>query len=181
MKEMKRHYTLETLQQYVDGSLGEGERVAVADHLTACSVCRAAQADLVRIHRSLEHFPLEKSEPSFTPSVLRQLNLAPSRDLIYRLLTHTGTMFAFLLVAAVVTAVFVLTGVIDVSGGEGGGETQGILGPMGDALTGIGSLAAKLTAYVGSQAGVTVLLFGILVVGFLGVADFVFRTRSVRH
>ena len=181
MKEHQTHYTSEMLQQDIDGALEEGVRAAIAHHLASCRTCRARREELALIDGSLKRLPREHAAPSFTAAVLRQLNLAPSRDLIYPLLKHAGTLFAFLLVSAVVITVVVLSGVLDTAGGEGGGEVQGLLTPMGDALSGIGLLAAKFGTYFGSQSGVALFMFGVIVVGFLGVVDFVLKTRSVRH
>lgn len=101
------------------------------------------------------------------------------------LLTHTGTVFAFLLVAAILVGVFLWTGVIDLGGGESDSGATGWLVAAGDTLggaaEGAGVMTAKFVSFFSSQGGSAVLVFGVAVVGLLGVADFLFRKRSLHH
>jgi predicted anti-sigma-YlaC factor YlaD len=185
MTESPEHISSGILHQYIDGTLADPDLRAVATHLDGCPACRAAWAAFVRIDGSLKHLPLEKAPRSLTASVMDRLNLTPRRDRAYVLLTHTGTVFAFLVVAAILIGVFLWTGVIDPGGGESDPGTPEWLGAAGDTLAGAaqgaGSMTTKFFSFFSSQGGAAVLLFGVVVVGFLGVADFLFRRGSLRN
>ncbi len=185
MTESPEHISSGKLHQYIDGALADAGRQAVATHLDACPACRAAWSGFVRIDGSLKHLPLEKAPRSLTASVMDRLNLAPQRDRAFVLLTHTGTVFAFLVVAAILIGVFLWTGVIDLGGGESDPGTSGWVGAAGVTLAGAaqgaGIMTTKVFSFFSSQGGTAVLLFGVAVVGFLGVADFLFRRGPLRH
>lgn len=185
MTESPGHIPPERIQQYIDGALAEADRRVVATHLDACQTCRAAWVGFSRIDGSLKHLPREKASRSLSAAVLDRLNLTPQRDRAYVLLTHTGTVFAFLLVAAILVGVFLWTGVIDLGGGESDSGATGWLVAAGDTLggaaEGAGVMTAKFVSFFSSQGGSAVLVFGVAVVGLLGVADFLFRKRSLHH
>ena len=179
------HIPPEQIQQYIDGSLADADRRTVAAHLDACRSCRTVWTGFSRIDGSLKHLPREKASRSLSASVMERLNLAPRRDGTYMLLRHTGTVFAFLVVSAILVGVFLWTGVIDLGGVESDPGTTGWLGGAGESIVGAaegaGIMTAKFVSFFSSQGGSAVLVFGVAVVGFLGLADFLFRRRSLHH
>jgi anti-sigma factor RsiW len=185
MKELTEHVPLGKIQQYVDGALAETDRRAVTLHLDACRTCRAAWVGFSRLDGSLKRMPREHASPSLAATVMNRLNITPPRDSAYALLKHTGTVFAFLVVAAILIGVFLWTGVITLGGGETDPGITGWFAAAGDtfagAADGAGTLTARFVSFFSSQGGSAVVVFGVAVLGFLGVADFLFRKGSLRH
>ena len=185
MMQSPEHISNEVLQHYADGHLPGAKERDVAAHIVDCVICRTALADYTRIGNSLKHLALVKASPSFTGTVLQRLNIVPRRDRVYALLMHTGTAFAFLLVAAILAAVFSWMGVSDQGTGEGDGGAMSWLGTAGDAIArtagGTGTLTAKIVSYFTLQGGTAILLFGVAVVGLLAAADYLLQKRSIRH
>lgn len=58
-----------TLQSFLDDELPPGERAEAAEHLLACSRCRAAQEELLRAHALFSHsVAVLDVEPAFSPT-----------------------------------------------------------------------------------------------------------------
>jgi anti-sigma factor RsiW len=113
----RSHVTSDELQEYLDGRMDTGNAAEVRAHLQACQDCRRAHASMEVLDRDLHAIPLEETGPAFTATVIRRLNLAGASSPSGRLLERFAYAFGLVIVLAILTTVFLWTGVIP-SGGQ---------------------------------------------------------------
>ena len=116
------HSTVEELHGLIDRQLDPSDHQRVTGHLQACPRCRSLYESLALFDSACKRVPLSTVAPGFTRSVLAALGVVPRTPLVFRLLEHAAYVFGLFVVAAIMTTVFVLTGVFtpnDAAAGKG--------------------------------------------------------------
>ncbi len=171
---MNQHITPDRFLEYIDGTLGAPDRSRVDEHLASCSSCRTAFRDFQLLDRSLHNIPLQKTSRGFTGSVMSRVLSGGKEPFTFRILTGIAYAFAMLIVLVILGGVFVLTGVIDIESGSGGGSRiQSVFDATSSTLA---PIPAMITAWIreyipfvfGSGSfGITAAIFGVVMMLFV--------------
>ena len=113
----RNHLTSNELQEYLDGRMATGSAAEIRAHLQTCPECRRAHASLEILDRGLHAIPLEETGPAFTATVIRRLGLSGGTSPSGRVLERFAYAFGLVMVLAILTSVFLWTGIIP-SGGQ---------------------------------------------------------------
>jgi anti-sigma factor RsiW len=171
----QHHLSAEKLQELLDGRLPREIADQARLHLEACPDCAREFRSLSALDRNLRRIPLEQTGPAFTATLMNRLRLVPSTKESGRIFELFAYSVGLLLVLAVMTTAFYVTGLIP-SGGSGQDPAIQALLAKGTSvlrdgtgvLTGIFSPVSQQLPRLG---GFHIALFAISVIVVLAVVD----------
>jgi anti-sigma factor RsiW len=136
------HCTEDELHSLIDGGLSPAAEEETAAHLRSCPACRNRHGFLLRFDAAVKGIPLSAAGPGFTGAVMSRLDLSLPSPRAFRFFTWVAYQLGFLVVAAVMSGVFLVTGTIQ-PGQVEAGKSAGT-----DALGSLHSLVAAVTGAV---------------------------------
>jgi anti-sigma factor RsiW len=180
------HVTTDQLNLLIDGRLPESEAYLMSNHLASCDMCRSLHARLRDVDRALRGLPLETTSAEFTGRVMGLILTRRRSPVLFRILENVAYVFGLLIVLGVMTAAFLLTGVLDTQQVQLTRDvTEGFATRVWETVgSGVGDFSALLVTYFPfafSGNGVSMVLFTVLAVGLLaGIDRFVLRSAQQR-
>ncbi len=125
------HCTEEEIFALIDGNLPPLGTAAARRHLGLCPSCNARYRVLMGFERAVRNLPLARTGEGFTEAVMARLDPSLPAPRAFRFIAWIAYQAGLLLVVAVVTGVFILTGLIRPEEVEAGksiaGEAAGLL------------------------------------------------------
>jgi len=109
---VENHIPEDELQGFVDGRLGVERVKALETHVKGCLECQRSLETIRQIDGALHGMALERTSAAFTVSVLQRLALSSAKRRT-SFFANAASLFASLIVLAVLLSVFIWTGVID--------------------------------------------------------------------
>jgi anti-sigma factor RsiW len=137
-----RHCTEDELHSLIDGSLSSADKGETAAHLRACPACASRHGFLLKFDAAVKSIPLSAAGSGFTDSVMSRLDLSLPTPRTFRFFTWMAYQVGFLVVAAVMAGVFLVTGTIQP------GQVEAGKSAATDALGSLHSLVAAVTGAV---------------------------------
>ncbi|MEK9136811.1 MAG: hypothetical protein AAB393_06780 [Bacteroidota bacterium] len=176
------HYTLNQLNELVDGRMAADEAQLMRRHMSICIECHAVFASLARIDTSLRNLPLERTSPDFTQLLMERALAAPKAPAMFRLLEKLSYVFGLLIVLGIMIASFVVTGVFDTTQvDQTRSVATGIVDRVGEGLAStVNSFTAMLVQYLPFAFGkgsMSIAFFAVLIVAMLAGVDRVVGRR----
>lgn len=115
MNSRSNHCSSSQLNTYVDQSLSQDEVRVVDEHLHGCPECRRALRSIGDLDSALRSIPLVRVSPDFTNKVMGSLYVIQKSPFLFRVVEKVAYVFGLFIVAAIMVAAFVVTGVIDMA------------------------------------------------------------------
>ena len=173
------HLTTTEIFGVVDGTILNGEKNAVLQHLEVCGRCRREVAFQKTLALAARQQVLTKPSKGFTERVMSAVVPSARRSLASRLLDNLGNVFAMMLVVGVVG--YIVSGPALSGGTIGQSETYQLFKSFSDGYANVNQFLTQQSFLpkqkdVSNTSGVKVLLFTIATLFFFAVVDrFVLR------
>ncbi len=136
MNSHMNHCSSSQLNAYVDRRLSIDETKAVNEHLNGCPECRVALRTIRHLDSALRSMPLVRVSPDFTNKVMGSLYVIQKSPFLFRVVEKVAYVFGLFIVAAIMVAAFVVTGVIDMAQvAESQSLASEVLSKSGESLT----------------------------------------------
>ena len=134
-----KHLQDQEQQAFVDKTLSVADSKRVSDHLLLCPECRRVHEGVERIDGALRRQTLVSVRSDFADRVMEQLGYGTT-PFLFQLFKGFSFFFAFLIVMTIMSATFVVTGVIGAGGVDTSPTTLGALserafGSIGSAVS----------------------------------------------
>jgi hypothetical protein len=179
MNSITQHPGDDALQAFIDD---RNAAPGVREHLEVCPRCREITRMLGRLDTGLRELPLERTASSFTEDVMARIGPGGSASTAFRILGSIVHLLGLFAVLAVMVAIFLYTGVLEVGQvQEGGTAVQKLMESSGGAVSGgLAAFSAFVRralpfAFLGKSGVISLLM--VIVVACLAAADRVLGRR----